>query len=153
MENTKKESLNKQYKYSKYVKQKIPKPKYFKNSAWAFFVGGTICTLGQFIFNTLKNMGLDQNEAATANAIILIFIGAFLTGLGIYDKLGKRAGGGSIIPITGFANSIVAPAMEFKREGYIFGIGAKMFILAGPVLVYGFTSSVIVGLIYFFLDK
>ncbi|QEK12456.1 stage V sporulation protein AC [Crassaminicella thermophila] len=153
MENKKKESLNKKYKYSQYVKQKSPKPKYLKNSVWAFFVGGIICMFGQFIINTLKNMGLNQDEAATANAIILIFIGAFLTGLGIYDKLGKRAGGGSIIPITGFANSIVAPAMEFKREGYIFGIGAKMFILAGPVLVYGFTSSVIVGLIYFFLGK
>ncbi|QZY56366.1 stage V sporulation protein AC [Crassaminicella profunda] len=153
MENTKNATLNKQYKYNQYVKKKSPKPKFLKNSIWAFFVGGFICTIGQFISNTLKNMDLPKDDVSTATAIILIFLGAFLTGLGVYDKIGKRAGGGSIVPITGFANSIVSPAMEFKREGYIFGVGAKMFILAGPVLVYGFTSSVIVGLIYFFLDK
>ncbi|QXM06309.1 stage V sporulation protein AC [Crassaminicella indica] len=153
MKNIKSASLNKQYQYNQYVKEKSPKPNFFKNAIWAFFVGGAICTIGQFISNTLKAMGLQKDDVSTATAIILIFIGAFLTGLGVYDKLGKRAGGGSIIPITGFANSIVSPAMEFKREGYIFGVGAKMFILAGPVLVYGFTSSVIVGLIYFFLSK
>ncbi|TCO70202.1 stage V sporulation protein AC [Marinisporobacter balticus] len=153
MENTKKERFHKQCKYNQYVKQKSPKPNFFKNAIWAFLVGGIICICGQFIMNTLKVIGLQKEEVGTATSIILIFLGAFLTGVGIYDKLGKRAGGGSIIPITGFANSIVSPAMEFKTEGYIFGIGAKMFILAGPVLVYGFTSAVLVGLIYLFIGK
>lgn len=153
MEKVKKESFHKQYKYNQYVKQKSPKPNFLKNSIWAFFVGGIICTIGQFIINTLKGMGFQKDEVGTITSIILIFLGALLTGLGVYDQLGKRAGGGSIVPITGFANSIVAPAMEFKREGYIFGIGAKMFILAGPVLVYGITSSVIVGVIYFFIGN
>lgn len=153
MENKKLQSLNKQQEYSIYVKQKCPKPKFLKNALWAFFIGGLICTLGQFITNFLKNRGLSQQETATATAIILIFLGAFFTGLGIYDKLGKRAGAGSIVPITGFANSIVSPAMEFKREGFVFGVAAKMFSIAGPVLVYGFGSSVVVGLLYFFLVK
>ncbi|WZL74541.1 stage V sporulation protein AC [Clostridiaceae bacterium 35-E11] len=153
MENKKLQSLNKQQEYNLYVKQKCPKPKFLKNTLWAFFVGGLICILGQFISNFFKNRGLDQQETATATAIILIFLGAFFTGLGLYDKLGKRAGAGSIVPITGFANSIVSPAMEFKREGFVFGVAAKMFSIAGPVLVYGFGSSVVVGLLYFFLVK
>jgi stage V sporulation protein AC len=151
MGNKKLESFRKQQEYRKYVEKKIPRPNYFKNTLWAFFIGGLICSLGQFINNYLKNIGLKPDEVNTATAIILIFLGAFFTGLGIYDRLGRRAGAGSIVPITGFANSIVSPAMEFKREGYIFGVGAKMFILAGPVFVYGFGSSVVVGLIYFFL--
>ncbi|RKD26078.1 stage V sporulation protein AC [Caminicella sporogenes DSM 14501] len=140
-------------KYKEYVQNKIPKPNYIKNSIWAFFVGGIICTFAQFVLNMFKNIGLDKKEANTATVIVMVFLGAFLTGLGVYDKIGKRAGAGSIVPITGFANSIVSPAMEFKREGYVFGVGAKMFSLAGPVLVYGFSSSVIIGLLYFFLKK
>ncbi|KXG74208.1 stage V sporulation protein AC [Thermotalea metallivorans] len=153
MQNKKLQSINKQQEYNEYVQQKIPKPTYLKNCLWAFVVGGLICVFGQFIGSIFKNMGLDQDEVATATAIVLVFLGAFLTGLGVYDQLGKRAGAGSIVPITGFANSIVSPAMEFKREGYIFGVAAKMFVLAGPVLVYGFGSSVIVGLLYYFLGK
>lgn len=151
MQNKKLKSLNRQVEYNIYVQQKIPKPNYLKNCLWAFFVGGILCVIGQLIKNSLENCGLSKEQVNSALPIILIFIGAFLTGLGIYDKLGKRAGAGSIVPITGFANSIVSPAMEFKREGYIFGVGAKIFILAGPVLVYGIGSSVLIGLIYYFL--
>lgn len=145
--------ISKEKEYQEYVKKKLPKPNYLKNSLWAFFVGGAICTFAQFIMNTLKSLGLDKTDSNTVTVIIMVFLGAFLTGIGIYDKLGKKAGAGSIVPITGFANSIVSPAMEFKREGYIFGVGAKMFSLAGPVLVYGFGSSVIIGLLYFFLNR
>ncbi len=151
MQNKKLQSINKQQEYNEYVKQKIPKPNYVKNCAWAFVVGGLISVFGQFLGNIFKDMGLNKEDVANAVAMILVFLGAFFTGLGVYDKLGKRAGAGSIVPITGFANSIVSPAMEFKREGYIFGVAAKMFVLAGPVLVYGFGSSVIVGLLYYFL--
>ena len=150
---SKREKLRKEREYDDYVKQKTPKPTYLKNIIWAFCVGGLICVLGQFITNIFKDMNMSEKDVSTARTIILIFLGAFFTGIGVYDKLGKRAGAGSIVPITGFANSIVSPAMEFKREGYIFGIGAKMFILAGPVLVYGFGSSVIVGLIYLLINK
>lgn len=151
MENKKLESLNKKQEYNLYVNKKIPKPNYLKNCLWAFFVGGLICIIGQLINNTLTNFGVGKENVATATPSILIFLGAFLTGLGVYDKIGKSAGAGSIVPITGFANSIVSPAMEFKREGYILGVGAKMFVLAGPVLVYGIGTSVVIGLIYYFL--
>jgi len=141
--------VRKEEEYKEYVKSKVPKPNYIKNCLWAFFIGGAICTFAQFILNILKDLGLNKNDSGTVTTIIMIFLGAFLTGLGIYDKLGKRAGAGSIVPITGFANSIVSPAMEFKREGYVLGVAAKMFSVAGPVLVYGFTSSVIIGLLYY----
>ncbi len=136
-------------KYNDYVKNKSPKPKYFKNGGKAFVVGGIICTLGEWVNHILSLGSLSKDEVSTVTSMILIFIGAFLTGIGVYDDIGRFAGGGSIIPITGFANSIVSPAMEFKKEGYIFGIGAKMFILAGPVLVYGLMSSVMIGILYF----
>ncbi len=139
--------------YNQYVSNKVPKPNYFKNCIRAFIVGGIICTFGQLILNTLMSYGLEKEAASIATPIILVFLGAFFTGLGVYDRLGKFAGAGSIVPITGFANSIVSPAMEYKREGYVFGVAAKMFSIAGPVLVYGFGSSVIVGLIYFLINK
>lgn len=145
--------VSKEKEYKEYVNKKVPKPSYLKNSMWAFLVGGAICTFAQFVLNTFKDFGLNKTDANTVTVIIMVFLGAFLTGLGIYDKLGKKAGAGSIVPISGFANSIVAPAMEFKREGYVLGVGAKMFSLAGPVLVYGFGSSVIIGLLYYFLNR
>ncbi len=139
--------------YYEYVKKKMPKPNYIKNCIWAFIVGGLICDVGQLITNYLKSTGLDKKAVASGTSMILVFIGAFLTGLGIYDRLGKRAGAGSIVPITGFANSIVSPAMEFKREGFILGVASKMFVIAGPVLVYGYGSSILVGIIYLLFKK
>ena len=115
----------------------------------AFVVGGAICVVGQLISAVGEQwIGLDDVAGPIFTSIVLIFLGATLTGLGLYDKLGSFAGAGSIVPITGFANSIVAPAMEFKREGYVTGVGAKLFVLAGPVLTYGYTSSVLAGLLY-----
>lgn len=134
--------------YQKYAEQKIPKPTYFKNIINAFLVGGTICLIGQIIRNILFRFELGEESVASATAIILVFIGSFLTGIGVYDTIGKIGGAGAAIPITGFANSIVAPAMEYKREGLIFGVAAKMFTIAGPVLVYGIGSSVVVGMLY-----
>lgn len=139
--------------YKNYVDRLSPKPKYLKNYTLAFIVGGIICMIGQAINDTYMNVGgLDKVQAAGATSMTLIFIGAFLTGLGVYDLIGKRAGAGSIIPITGFANSIVSPAMEYKREGYVLGVGANLFKIAGPVLVYGIGSSVVCGLIYYIIN-
>lgn len=134
--------------YQLKVANVTPKAPILKNLCWAFIVGGLICTAGQFGVDYFIRLGFDSNEASAYTTVILIFCGAFFTGLGVYDQLGKHAGAGAIIPITGFANAIVAPAMEFKREGYITGIGAKMFVIAGPVLVYGIITAFIVGFIY-----
>ncbi len=139
--------------YKKYVDEISPKPKYLKNYIWAFIVGGIICVIGQGINDLYMQFAqLDKLTAASATSLTLIFIGSLLTGLGVYDLIGKRAGAGSIIPITGFANSIVSPAMEYKREGYIMGVGANLFKIAGPVLVYGVGSSIICGFIYYLLN-
>ena len=129
------------------VDQTKPKPTVVKNCIWAFVVGGLICTLGQVIMNFFSARGLSQVDAGSATAVVLVFLAALFTGLGWYDVLGKRAGAGSIVPITGFANAIVASAMEFKREGYIFGVGASIFSVAGPTLVFGFVVAVVIGLI------
>jgi stage V sporulation protein AC len=137
--------------YRKFVDSRSPKSKVIRNTVRAFVVGGLICLLGQLISNILKTRGLDKDNAASITALILIFLGAFFTGLNIYDDLGRFAGAGSIVPITGFANSIVSPAMEFKSEGYVTGVGAKMFLIAGPVLVYGISASVVAGIVYFLL--
>jgi SpoVA protein. len=110
-------------------------------------VGGAICVLGQIIANYAISQGMGKTDASTTTSIIMIFLGAFLTGLGVYDEIGQRAGAGSIVPITGFANSIVASAMEFKREGYVFGVGARIFSIAGPTLLFGFVTAVLIGLI------
>ncbi len=143
--------MNKNYK--KYVDEISPKPTYIKNYILAFIVGGIICMIGQGINDAyIKFVQLDKLSASTATSMTLIFIGALLTGLGVYDLIGKRAGAGSIIPITGFANSIVSPAMEYKREGYIMGVGANLFKIAGPVLVYGIGSSIICGFIYYLFN-
>lgn len=135
--------------YQNYVNKKSPNSPIIKNVFLAFIVGGLICVLGQGIRNFFSAQGIAINSASSLTSIILIFLGAFLTGINIYDNIGKYAGAGSIVPITGFANSIVAPAMEYKSDGYVLGVGAKMFIIAGPVLVYGIASSVIIGLLYF----
>lgn len=137
--------------YSDYVDSKAKKSPIFKNMFNAFIVGGLICILGQLITNIFMNYGISKEDSATITTIILIFLGAFLTSINVYSKIGKFAGAGSTIPITGFSNAIVAPSIEFKTEGYILGLGANMFKIAGPVLVYGITSSVIFGFIYWIL--
>ena len=134
--------------YQKYVEQKSPNSPIFKNCFNAFWVGGLICTIGQIIMNICKSKGFSVEISGTIVSIILIGISAFLTSLNIFNKIGKFAGAGSLIPITGFANSIVSPSMEYKSEGYIMGVGGKMFTVAGPVLVFGISTSIIVGLIY-----
>ena len=141
--------LDTQKSYQEYVDQKSPNSPILKNCFNAFWVGGLICSIGQIILDICKYNGLDIQTSGTIVSIILIGISALLTGLNIFNKIGKFAGAGSLIPITGFANSIVSPAMEFKSEGYVMGVGGKMFTVAGPVLVYGISTSIIVGLIYF----
>jgi len=136
--------------YLKYVSLQTPKSNEKRSLLNAFLVGGFVCTIGQFIrYGFILLCGLSGDELAMATSMVLIFIGVLLTGIGVYDNIGKHAGGGSIVPITGFANSVASPAMEFAREGYIYGMAAKMFIVAGPIIVYGVTGSVAVGLIYY----
>ncbi|MDD4752528.1 MAG: stage V sporulation protein AC [Desulfitobacteriaceae bacterium] len=141
----------KEAEYQELIQQLRPKPPVVKNALAAFAVGGFICAFAQAINNVIIQTGLPQKEAGTVVVIIMIFLGALLTGLGVYDNIGKFSGAGSIIPITGFANAIVSSAMEWKREGYLFGVAAKMFTIAGPVLVYGILSSVVIGIVYYFL--
>lgn len=138
--------------YQEYVNKKSPNSPILKNCFNAFWVGGLICTIGQIIMNICKERGFDQTTSGTIISIILIAISAFLTGLNIFNKIGKFAGAGSLVPITGFANSIVSPAMEYKSEGYVMGVGGKMFTVAGPVLVFGISTSIAVGLIYLILN-
>lgn len=133
--------------YNEITKKKSPPSPLIKNMTLAFLFGGAICAGGQWLLNIYKGFGLEQEMASSGVSITLIFIAALLTGLKIYDNIAKYAGAGTLVPITGFANSIVSPAMEFKSEGHILGMSAKMFIIAGPVLVYGIVSSVIFGLI------
>lgn len=135
--------------YQNYIDKKSPNSPILKNCFNAFWVGGVICTIGQIINEFCKYKGLDTQLSGTVVCIVLIGISAFLTGLNLFNKIGKFAGAGSLIPITGFANSIVSPAMEYKSEGYVMGVGSKMFTVAGPVLVYGISSSILVGIIYF----
>lgn len=140
--------INSKEEYQKYVDEKTPNSPIWKNCFNAFWVGGLICAIGQIIFEICKTRGIDETTSYTIVSIILIFISAFLTALNIFNKIGKFAGAGSLVPITGFANSVVSPAMEYKSEGYVMGVGAKMFTIAGPVLVYGISSSIIIGIIY-----
>ena len=134
--------------YQKYVDKKTPNSPILKNCFNAFWVGGLICAIGQIIFEFCKIRGLEESSSYTVVSILLIFLSAFLTALNIFNRIGKFAGAGSLVPITGFANSIVSPAMEYKSEGYVLGVGAKMFTVAGPVLVYGISSAIIVGIIF-----
>ena len=130
----------------------IPRSNTFSQCVRAFFVGGIICCIGQLISDFAKSvLELDKDGVSAFTCMALIFLGALLTGIGVYDKIGTFAGAGSIVPITGFSNSIVSPAMEFKREGYVLGVGAKLFSVAGPVLVYGISASIIVGIIAYFV--
>ena len=138
--------------YNAYVEKKAPKTKLISTCVRAFLVGGAICVLGELLNSVAKDsILLDEEQAGMFTSMCLIFLGALFTGLGVYDVLGRFAGAGSIVPITGFANSIVAPAVDFKQEGYILGVGAKMFLIAGPVLVYGIVSSCAVGVVYWII--
>lgn len=144
--------LNTKKEYQEYVYQKSPNSPILKNCINAFWVGGMICSIGQIIQGFCLYKGIDKEISGTIVSILLIAISAFLTALNLFNKIGKFAGAGSLIPITGFANSIVAPSMEYKSEGYVMGVGAKMFTVAGPVLVYGISTAIIVGLIYFIFN-
>lgn len=145
MDYTKQEYLN-------YVQKKSPDSKVWRNTLIAFLVGGSICTIGQGIGEIYKTfLGLNEESVKTAVPITMIFLGALFTGLNLYNKIAKFAGAGTLVPITGFANAVVSPAIEFKREGYVLGVAAKMFTIAGPVLVYGINASIVLGLIYYLL--
>lgn len=137
----------KQQAYRDLVKAMEPKPSLLRNMLLAFLVGGTICLIGQFVFDFFKGVEQTEAEASAITLAAMIFLGAVATGLGVYDELGELGGAGAAVPITGFSNSIVSAAMEFKREGLILGMGCKMFIIAGPVLVYGILSGFLVGLV------
>jgi len=146
--------MNQQFtkdEYSKFVDKKSPNSPLLKNIIWAFVVGGIICMIGQGIMNFFTARGLPKDTVASITSILLILLSVILTALDLYDSIGKRAGAGSVVPITGFANSIASPAIEYKTEGYIMGLGAKMFTVAGPVLVYGISASIVVGFIYFLM--
>ena len=134
--------------YRALVGQLSPKSPAGKDYRNAFLVGGLICTLGQLLINSFTAMGLEKEDASCAASVSLICLSALLTGLSVYDDLAKHAGAGTLVPITGFANAIAAPAIEFKTEGFILGVGAKMFTIAGPVIVYGVSASVVYGFIY-----
>ena len=134
--------------YGALVKDMMPKSPIFKDCFNAFWIGGLICTLGQLIMNGYLALGMEKQDASTAMSMTLVALSALLTGLSLYDNIAKHAGAGTLVPITGFANSITAPAVEFKTEGFILGVGAKMFTIAGPVIVYGVSASVVYGLIY-----
>ncbi len=136
-------------KYQKYVEEKSPKSPMFRSLLSAFIVGGIICCIGELIGDIalMIEPTLDVQDIGTWRTVVMIAIGGFLTAIGVYDKIGYFAGAGSIIPITGFANSIVSPAMEFNREGIVFGVCAKMFVIAGPILVFGLFASFVIGLI------
>lgn len=134
--------------YALLVKAKSPKSPIVKDCLFAFAAGGLICTLGQFLLNRYSAMGLEKQDAAAWMSITLVGISALLTGLSIYDDLAKYAGAGTLVPITGFSNAVAASAVEFQTEGFILGVGAKMFTIAGPVIVYGLSASVIYGVIY-----
>jgi len=136
--------------YALTVKQVKPKPRVWRNVFWAFVIGGLICVIGQFILGFFRTQGLEFNAAGAATSAILVFLGAFLTGIGIYDEISRFGGAGGIVPITGFANSMVSPAMEYRAEGMIFGVGSMLFTIAGPVLVWGIVTAWAVGVLYYF---
>lgn len=142
------EKIETNKQYQDYVDKKSPNSPILKNCFNAFWVGGLICTIGQLILDICAYRGLNEEVSGTITSIILIGLSAFLTGLNLFNRIGKFAGAGSLVPITGFANSIVSPAMEYKSEGYIMGVGAKMFTVAGPVLVFGISASILVGIVY-----
>ena len=137
--------------YKDMVKRKSPSSKTLKNSLKAFLIGGTICLIGQCFLSFYQSINLSEELAGTATAISMIFLGVLLTGLDIYTKIAKHAGAGTLVPITGFANAVSAPAIEAKTEGFVLGVGAKIFTIAGPVILYGTFASFLAGIIFLFL--
>ena len=137
--------------YNEYVEMKTPKSKLLLNCTKAFLIGGLICTVGQAFLSLYKYLGLDKETASSLVTVTMIFLGTFLTGLDVYSKIAKHGGAGTLVPVTGFANAVAAPALEAKTEGYVLGVGAKIFTIAGPVILYGTLSSAISGIIYFFM--
>lgn len=138
--------------YQNYVDKKTPNSPLLKDVLLAYFFGGLICTIGQLIFNSYEMVGFNQDQCSMGTSVTLILLSALLTGFGLYERIAKHAGAGTIVPITGFANAVVSPAMEFKSEGLVLGLAVKMFTVAGPVIVYGITASVLAGLIYFIMS-
>ena len=134
--------------YSRLVEEMSPKSPIWRDCFNAFWIGGLICAISQFFVNRYGDWGLDKQMAGTAASMTLVALSALLTGLSLYDDIARHAGAGTLVPITGFANAIAAPAVEFKTEGFILGVGAKMFTIAGPVIVYGVSASVVYGLVY-----
>ena len=145
----KEEKIKKKYKIM--ANEVTPKSKIFRDCLKAFLVGGLICDVGQLISNIAMNYGFPKEQVVNIVPIAMIFLGALLTGTGIYGKLARFGGAGTVVPITGFSNAVVSPAIEFKKEGFIFGVAAKMFTIAGPVLVYGIGVSVIIGIVYYII--
>ena len=143
----------KKKQYETYVKEVTPVHNLWMNMAKAFLVGGLICTLGQFLLNWCQNMGLDEKTAGTWCSVILVFLSALTPGLAVFPLLQIWGGAGTLVPITGFANSVAAPAVEFQKEGQVFGIGCKIFTIAGPVILYGILSSWILGILYYLIGR
>ncbi|MCR4943658.1 MAG: stage V sporulation protein AC [Clostridium sp.] len=141
-----------QDKFQTLTKESAPKPNILLNCFRAFWVGGLICSIGQFIYNFVFSYDFTKEEACTITSISMVFLGALLTGLGIYARIAEYAGAGTVVPITGFSNAVVSPAIEFKKEGFVFGVASKMFNIAGPVLVYGIGSSVLIGIVYYIIS-
>ena len=139
-----------QKQYSEMVKKASPDSKCYRDVPLAFLIGGLICVIGQGLTDLYSNMGFDNRTASAFCTMTLVFLSALFTGLGLYEKLAKYGGAGTLVPVTGFANAVASPAVEFKSEGYVLGLGAKIFIIAGPVILYGTAASVLYGLIYYF---
>lgn len=138
--------------YNRMAAEASPKSKSYINIPVAFAVGGLICVLGQIITNTFKNMGFDKDISGIWTSVILVFLSAVLTGTGLYEKLAKHAGAGTLVPITGFANAVVSPALESKTEGFVLGVGAKLFTIAGPVILYGTAAAFVSGIVYYIIS-
>ena len=145
------ERMKQQQQYEDYVNQVTPKHNVWLNMLKAFLLGGLICVIGQIIYNLFEMKGLQADECNNWTSVLLVLLSVLLTGTGIYPRLAKWGGAGALVPITGFANAMVSPAMEFKPEGWVMGTGARLFTIAGPVLVFGISSSVIVGVLYYFI--
>ena len=145
-------SISEKKQYLRLTDRKTPQSNVLKNCVKAFFIGGIICVIGQGVLEFYKSINLSEEAAASATSVTMIFFGVLLTGLNLYQKIAKHAGAGSLVPITGFANAVSAPAIEAKTEGYVLGVGAKIFTIAGPVILYGITASFIAGIVFFIFD-